>query len=129
VNPVSEASEATDDQAGESFLDQLTAGEVRRILEGCALHDLSRAVPELVQHIAHSSHTPATITKAWSEFEEATRDMYALHVRGDPSALVRGTEQNSGSDQEMVAILRSYSDYAWQMITRGPLSAPARASA
>ncbi len=130
VSPVSEASEATDDQAGESFLDQLTAGEVRRILEGCALHDLSRTIPELVQHIAHSSHTPATITKAWSEFEEATRDMYALHLpRDDRSALFRATEQNSCSDPEMAAIVRSYADHAWQLITRGPLSVPARASA
>jgi hypothetical protein len=130
VSPVSEASEATDEQAGESFLDQLTAGEVRRILEGCALHDLSRAIPELVHHIAHSSHTPATITMAWSEFEEATRDMYALHLRGDDRSVPsKGTEKTSGPDQEMVAIVRSYADYAWQLITRGPVSVPARASA
>jgi hypothetical protein len=130
VSPVGETSEATDDQAGTSFLDQLTVGEVRRILEGCALHDLSRAVPELVQHIAHSSHTPATITKAWSEFEEATRDMYALHLRGDDRpAVFKGAKQNSCPDQELVAIVRSYADYAWQLITRGPLGSAARASA
>jgi hypothetical protein len=130
VSPVGEASEATDDQAGESFLDQLTVGEVRRILEGCALHNLSRAVPELVQHIAHSSHTPATITKAWSEFEEATRDMYALHLRGDDwSAGFKAADQNPCPDQELVAIVRSYADYAWQLITRGPVGGAARASA
>ena len=130
LNPVSETSEATGDQAGESFLDQLTVGEVRRILEGCALHDLSRAVPELVEHIAHSSHTPATITKAWSEFEEATRDMYALHLRGDErSAAFRGAEQSRCPDQEMVAIVRNNADYAWQLITRGPLDGGALASA
>lgn len=130
VSPLSETSEATDDQTGECFLDQLTAGEVRRILEGCALHDLSRAVPELVQHIAHSSHTPATISKAWSEFEEATRDLYALHLRGDDrSAVFRGTQQSLCPDQEMAAIVRDYADHAWQLITRGPLGCPAKASA
>lgn len=129
LRPVSETSEATDAQAGESFLDQLTAGEVRRMLEGCALHDLSRAMPDLVQHVAHSSHTPATISKAWSEFEEATRDMYALQLRGDRSAVFRGTEQNSYPDREMTAIVRRYADHAWQLITRGPLDVPARASA
>jgi hypothetical protein len=130
VSPVSETSEATDGQAGETFLDQLTVGEVRRILEGCALHNLSRAVPELVQHIAHSSHTPATITKAWSEFEEATRDMYALHLRGDDrSAAFKATDQNPCPDQELVAIVRSYADHAWQLITGGPVGGAARASA
>lgn len=130
VSPVCETSEATDDQAYGSFLDQLTVGEVRRILEGCALHDLSRAVPELVHHIAHASHTPATIYKAWSEFEEATRDMYALHLRGDDrSAAFKANEDSSCPDQELVTIVCNYADYAWQLITCGPVARAARASA
>jgi len=130
VRRVSETSEAADDQSGASFLDQLTVGEVRRMLEGCALHNLSRAVPELVQHVAHSSHTPATITKAWREFEEATRDMYALHLRGDESsAAVNATDPKPRPDQELVSLVRSYADYAWQLILRGPVGDAARASA
>ncbi len=57
----SEMVEVTEDLPAQCFLDQMTVGEVRRILEGCALHDVTRVVPELVQLIAHSSHTPATM--------------------------------------------------------------------
>src|SRR5215472_4208032 len=35
---------------------RMTPDEIRHVLEGCALDNLSRIVPELVQLIAHSSH-------------------------------------------------------------------------
>src|SRR5262245_57873003 len=56
ARPSSEMVEVTEDLPAQCFLDQMTVGEVRRILEGCALHDVTRVVPELVQLIAHSSH-------------------------------------------------------------------------
>lgn len=103
------------DQQGQDFLSQMTFGEIRRILEGCALDDPTTVVPDLVQLIAHSSHTPATLASAWSQFEEATRDVYALHLRiRDWSALFRHDETD-----DAVALMQSYADEAWRIITLG----------
>ncbi len=111
--------EFDDDHPAHDFLDQMTFGEIRRILEGCALDDPTTVVPDLVQLIAHSSHTPATLASAWSQFEEATRDVYALHLRiRDWSALFKSDEPD-----DAVALMRSYSDDAWRLITLGPLAA------
>ena len=116
-----------EDQESQDFLDQLTFGEIRRILEGCALDDPTKVVPELVQLIAHSAHTPATLMRAWREFEEATRDMYTMHLRNrDWSALFRRDEAGSDPDEDATALMLSYADDAWRLITRGPRSASAR---
>jgi hypothetical protein len=116
-----------EDQESQDFLDQLTFGEIRRILEGCALDDPTKVVPELVQLIAHSAHTPATLTRAWSEFEEATRDVYAMHLRNrDWSALFRRDEASSDPDEDATALMLSYADDAWRLITRGPKGVSAR---
>jgi hypothetical protein len=111
--------EIDDDQGSQDFLDQMTFGEIRRILEGCALDDPTTVVPDLVQLIAHSSHTPATLASAWSLFEEATRDVYALHLRiRDWSALFRRDEPEEAGE-----LMLSHADEAWRMITLGPLAA------
>ncbi len=84
----------------------------------------TRVVPELVQLIAHSSHTPATITRAWSEFEEATRDVYALHLRiRNWSALFSRDELGACPHEDAAESVLSYADYAWRLITRGPMGA------
>jgi hypothetical protein len=114
--------------SGQDFLDQLTFGEIRRILEGCALDDPTTVVPELVPLVAHSSHTPATLARAWGEFEEATREAYALHVRiRDWSAFFGQGEVRSHPSDGAVALLKGSADDAWRTITQGPLgvSAPA----
>jgi hypothetical protein len=129
AGPSSEMVEVAEDLPAQCFLDQMTVGEVRRILEGCALHDVTRVVPELVQLIAHSSHTPATITRAWSEFEEATRDVYALHLRiRNWSALFRRDELGACPYDDAAESVLSYADYAWRLITRGPMGARAPAA-
>ncbi len=103
----------------------MTFSEIRRILEGCALADPTTVVPDLVQLIAHSSHTPATLASAWSDFEEATRDVYALHLRiRDWSALFKRDEPD-----EAGALMLNYADEAWRMITLGSLAESAGASA
>lgn len=120
-----ERPEMDDDHPAQDFLDQMTFGEIRRILEGCALDDPTTVVPDLVQLIAHSSHTPGTLASAWSQFEEATRDVYALHLRiRDWSALFRRDEPD-----DAIALMLSYADEAWRMITLGPLAASPQASA
>jgi len=126
AGPSSEMVGVKEDSPAQCFLDQMTVGEVRRILEGCALHDVTRVVPELVQLIAHSSHTPATITRAWSEFEEATRDVYALHLRiRNWSALIRRDELSACPHEGAAESMLSYADSAWRLITRGPMGASA----
>lgn len=115
------------DEESQDFLDQLTFGEIRRILEGCALDDPTKVVPELVQLIAHPAHTPATLTRAWSEFEEATRDVYTMHLRNrDWSALFRRDESSSDPDEDATALMLSWADDAWRLITRGPKGVFAR---
>jgi hypothetical protein len=110
------------DNKAYDLLDEVTFCEIRRILEGCAIDDPTTVVPELVQLIAHSSHTPATLSRAWSEFEEATRDVYALRLRlRDWSALVEPDEP----DDDALALMLGYADGAWQLITRGSLETSA----
>jgi hypothetical protein len=125
VGSSAERFEVDADHPSQDFLDQMAMGEIRRILEGCALDDPTTVVPDLVQLIAHSSHTPATLANAWSQFEEASRDVYALHLRiRDWSALFRRDEHD-----EAVALMLSYADEAWRMITLGPQAASAQAPA
>lgn len=130
ANSAAGTSAITADHPVQRFLDQMTVGEVRRILEGCALDDLTRVVPELVQLIAHSSHTPATLTRAWSEFEEATRDVYALHLRiRNWSAFFKRDELGTHPDEDALSIMLGYADDAWRLITRGPWGASAAGAA
>jgi hypothetical protein len=129
AGPSGKMVEVTEDSPAQCFLDQMTVGEIRRILEGCALHNVTRVVPELVQRIAHSSHTPATITRAWSEFEEATRDVYALHLRiRNWSALFRRDELGACPHEDEAESVLSCADYAWRLITRGPMDVRAPAT-
>jgi hypothetical protein len=101
---------------------RMTPDEIRHVLEGCALDDLSRVVPELVHLIAHSSHTAMTLTVAWTEFEEATRAAYALHLRMRQwSDFFRQDQLGANPGGDAVAIKLSRADEAWQLITRGGL--------
>ena len=101
-------------------LDRLTIGELRRILEGCALDELGRVVPELIQLVAHSSHTRATLAEAWNDFEEATRDAYALQLRmRDWSEFFRHDELGAQPDDAAVAIKLTDADEAWRLIICG----------
>ncbi len=94
--------------------------EIRRILEGYATDDVTGAMPELVPLIAHSSHTPATLTSAWSGFAQATRDAYALHLRiRDGSDFFGPDELGADPGADAVVIKLTHADEAWRMITRG----------
>lgn len=103
------------------FLDQLTSGQIRRILEGCAINDdLTDIVPDLAWIIADSSHTSATLTSAWNEFQEATRDAYALHL-GKRAWWEFFCRQDLGScpEAQAVEVKLSLADDAWCLITHG----------
>jgi hypothetical protein len=128
--PGADAPGGAEDDHSEDFLDQLTIGEIRRILEGCAVNDPTEVVPELVTLIAHSSHTPDTLLRAWAEFEEATRDVFAIqHRMRDWSAFFSRNMPPSGPDADPVTIMRRQADEAWQHITRGQLASAAPAPA
>jgi len=60
------------------FDDQPESDHVYRMLEGCALDDLARMIPEMVQVIARSSAD--TMTSAWNDFREAAWNARALRV-------------------------------------------------
>jgi hypothetical protein len=132
ARPWADPNEITD--VTSDFLDLLTIGEIRRMLEGCALDDVSQIVPELVGLIAHSSHTRATLTSAWHEFADATRDAFALHIRlRDGSDCFGRAQFGTDNRADAVVAMMTYADEAWQLITRGALEAdalaPARATA
>jgi hypothetical protein len=54
------------------FLARIERDRLRRVLEGCALDDLTGIIPEIVQVIVHSSANP--MTTAWNDFREASRN-------------------------------------------------------
>jgi hypothetical protein len=103
------------------FMSQITSGEIRGILEGCAINDdLTNIVPELVRVIADSSHTNGTLTSAWNEFQEATRDAYALHLHKRAWWEFFG-RQDLGScpEEQAVEMKLSLADDAWGLIRHG----------
>ena len=104
------------------FREQLTRGQIRRMLERSAISDdLTETSPELVYLVAHSSHTSATLASAWTEFQQATRDAYALRVGRRPWwEFFRPQDLGSSSPQvEAAEIKLSLADDAWCLITNG----------
>jgi hypothetical protein len=101
------------------FLEELADGQLRRMLEGCALEDLTRIIPEIVQVIARSSAD--TMTTAWNDFREATRSAGALRLGAHhwPEFLDRA---NLGSypEEDAVVIKLGEADDALWLITNGP---------
>jgi len=112
-------SRPSDNGEGSHFLDELTRGQVRRILECSAINDnLANAVPELIALVAHPSHTNATLTGAWTEFQQATRDAYALRVGRRAWREFFPQELGSPRPQgEAVTIKLGVADGAWCLIT------------
>jgi hypothetical protein len=64
--------------AAPEFADLLASNELHRLLEGCALDDLARIIPEIVQVIVGSSAD--AVTSAWNDFREAAWNARALRV-------------------------------------------------
>ena len=106
------------DSGDPDFLDQLTRGQIRRILESSAINDLTDTVPELVETIAHSSHTNATLASAWRDFQEATRAAHALHLV-QRAWWELYCQQDLGACPEAAAaeIKQGQADDAWYLIT------------
>jgi hypothetical protein len=110
-----------DDSEEPDFLRQSTSGRVRRMLERSAINgDLTEALPDLVQTIAHSSHTSATLASAWRDFQEAVRDAYALHLsRRAWWEFFSGRDLGSCPQELAVEIKLGHADDAWYMLMNG----------
>lgn len=116
-----ESAWADDDSEESDFLDQLTSGQIRRMLESSAINgDLTEAVPDLVMILAHSSHTSATLASAWDEFQEAVRDAYALHLsRRAWWEFFCRQDLGSCPQEHAVEIKLNDADDAWCLIMNG----------
>jgi hypothetical protein len=102
------------------FLDQLTNEEIRRLAEDWALEGSTRNVPELVHEVAHSSHTAATLTGAWREFQQSTRDARELQMRIRKWAERYGREYLGQCPDTRAALLKArQADATWWLITNG----------
>jgi hypothetical protein len=112
---------AEDDSEESDFLDQLTSGQIRRMLESSAINgDLTEAAPDLVQAIAHWSHTSTTLTSAWHDFQEAVRDAYELHLSKRGWWEFFGRQDLGSCPQELaVDIKLGNADDAWCLIING----------
>jgi hypothetical protein len=110
-----------DDSEEPDFLGQPTSGQIRRMLERSAINgDLTEALPDLVQTIAHSSHTSATLASAWRDFQEAVRDAYALHLsRRAWWEFFWGRDLGSCPQELAVDIKLGHADDAWYMLMNG----------
>lgn len=109
------------DCADADFRDELTRGQIRRILDGSAINDnLPETIPELAYLVAHSSHTSETLASAWTDFQQATRDAYALRIgRRAWWEFFRPQDLGSSPQAEAVEIKLSLADDAWCLITNG----------
>jgi hypothetical protein len=58
--------------------DRPASTQLHRMLESCALDDLARIIPEIVQVMVRSSAD--TMTSAWTDFREATWNAKALRL-------------------------------------------------
>lgn len=100
--------------------DHLSSDQLRHLLEGCALEDVARIVRPLVQIIAHSSHSSATLATVWGEFRRSTRDAYALHV-----GVCRWSDFFSREElgfypaEDAVELKLREADHAWRTLTTG----------
>lgn len=112
---------ADDDSKEPDILRQLTSGQIRRMLESSAINGhVTEALPDLVQTIAHSSHTNATLASAWRDFQEAVRDAYALHIsRRAWWEFFCGRDLGSCPQELAVEIKLGHADDAWYMLMNG----------
>jgi hypothetical protein len=91
------------------------------MLEGCALDDLARIMPEIVQVIARSSES--TMTTAWNDFREAAWNARALRL--GPRLWAEPTDRtNPGPypDEDAVVIKLGQAREALWLISNAPLS-------
>jgi len=96
---------------------QLERGQLRRMLEGCAVDDLTRIIPQIVQVVAHSS--AETMTTAWNDFREATKNAQPLGLDGHDCPFLHPAKPGSYPEENAVVIKVGQANEVWWLITNG----------
>jgi hypothetical protein len=101
-------------------LDHFDGDQVRQLLEGCALEDVTRIIRPLVRTIAHSSHTATSLASAWTEFARFTREAHALHFGTSLwSDYFQRDELGTYPAEDAVERKLRDADHAWRLLTDG----------
>jgi hypothetical protein len=100
-----------------AFPVQLERGQLRRMLEGCAVDDLTRIIPQIVQVVAHSS--AKTMTTAWNDFREAPKNARPLGLEGHDCPFLHPSNPGSYPEEDAVVIKIGQANDVWWLITNG----------
>jgi hypothetical protein len=99
------------------FQYQLERGQLVRMLEACAVDDLTRIIPQIVQVVAHSS--AQTMTTAWNDFREATKNAQSLGLEGHECPFLHPANPGSYPEEDAVVIKIGQANDVWWLITNG----------
>jgi hypothetical protein len=100
-----------------AFPHQLERGQLGQMLEGCAVDDLTRIIPQLVQVVAHSS--AQTMTTAWNDFRQATRHDGPLGLEDHDCPFLHPAKPGSYPEEDAVVIKVGQANDVWWLITNG----------
>jgi hypothetical protein len=92
-------------------------GQLVRMLEACAVDDLTRIIPQIVQVVAHSSGE--TKTTAWNDFREATKKARPLGLDGHDCPFLHPANPGSYPQEDAVVIKVGQANNVWWLITNG----------
>jgi hypothetical protein len=96
---------------------QLERAQLGRMLETCAVDDLTRIIPQIVQAVAHSS--AQTMTTAWNDFREATKNAQPLGLEGHDCPFLHPASPGSYPEEDAVVIKVGQANNVWWLITNG----------
>jgi hypothetical protein len=100
-----------------AFPYQLERGQLLRMLEACAVDDLTRIIPQIVQVVAHSS--AETMTTAWNDFREATKGPRSLGLEGHDCPFLHPANPGPYPQENAVVIKVGQANDVWWLITNG----------
>ena len=103
--------------AESAFRYHLERGQLVRMLEACAVDDLTRIIPQIVQAVAHSSGE--TMTTAWNDFREATKSGGPLGLEGHDCPFLHPANPGSYPQEDAVVIKVGQANDVWWLITNG----------
>jgi hypothetical protein len=96
---------------------QLERWQLSRMLEACAVDDLTRIIPQIVQVVAHSS--AQTMTTAWNDFREATKTDRPLGLDSHDCPFLHPANPGSYPQEDAVVIKIGQANDVWWLITNG----------
>jgi hypothetical protein len=99
------------------FPGQLACGQIRRMLLDCAVDDLTRIIPEIVQVVAHSS--AGTMTAVWNDFRQAAENGRALGLDGHDCPFLDRPAPGPYPEKDAVVIKIGQANDALWLIANG----------